>query len=185
MKQIYTNDYYIQAFTSAKDTIHSLVDDIDTATFNTSPDKGKWCVGEIISHIIQTDKEYLHVLESKMSENISLLPKGNGPYKHPFHMRLFIKVVSPEFKKAVPTLPLFEPIEAKKLNKDQLLKEFDEIQDRYLVIIEKADLENLHLGKIKVSNPIYSFIKMSMSACLAINEAHQRRHFQQIENILH
>lgn len=184
MKQIYTNDYYIQAFTSAKDTIHSLVDDIDAAAFNTPPAEGKWCIGEIISHLIQTDKEYLLALEAKISDNVSMLPKGTGPYKHPIHMRLFIKVVSPEFKKAVPTLPAFEPIETKKLNKDQLLKEFDEIQDRYLAIIGKADKENLHLGKIKISNPIYSFLKMSVSACLAINEAHQRRHFQQIENIL-
>ena len=181
---MYTNDYYIQAFTSAKATLHSLVDNADIATFNTQPAEGKWCIGEIISHLIKTDKEYLNLLESVLTGDLSKFSKGKGPYKHPFHMRLFIKVVSPEFKKAVPTLPAFEPIEIKKLDKIQLIKEFDEIQDRYVALVEKADKENLHLGKIKVSNPIYSFIKMSVSACLAVNEAHQRRHFEQIKAIL-
>tara|TARA_R110002124_G_scaffold287013_3_gene469694 strand:+ start:3449 stop:3997 length:549 start_codon:yes stop_codon:yes gene_type:complete len=181
---MYTNDYYIQAFTSAKDTIHSLVDDVDQAIFSTPPAENKWCIGEILSHLIQTDKEYLTVLEDKILGDTSDLKKGNAPYKHPIHIRWFIKVVSPEFKRAVPTIPPFEPIEAKKMDKDRLLKEFDEIQDRYLSLIRKADKENLHLGKIKVGNPIYPIIKMSISACLAVNEAHQRRHFQQIRRIL-
>jgi hypothetical protein len=184
MKQIYTNDYYIQAFTSAKNTLHALVDNIDQTTFNTPPAEDKWCIGEIISHLIQTDQEYLKNLEAKIFDNTTQLQKGNGPYKHPIHMRFFIKVVSPEFKRPVPTIPPFEPLEIKKLDKSHLLQEFDSIQDRYLAIIEKAEMENLHLGKIKVNNPIYSFIKMSVSACLAVNEAHQRRHFLQIERII-
>ena len=181
---MYTNDYYIQAFTSAKNTINSLVNDINLAAFSTPPAENKWCIGEIISHLIQTDKEYLAVLESKLSGDVSKLIKGSGPYKHPIHLRWFIKIVSPEFKKAVPTIPSFEPIEVKRMDKDLLLREFGEMQDRYLALIKKADEENLHLGKIKVGNPVYPIVKMSISACLAINEAHQRRHFQQIENIL-
>lgn len=181
---MYTNDFYIQAFTSAKKNISNLVADIDDRMFNTPPAEDKWCIGEIISHLIQTDKEYLEVLEDKILGDTSNLKKGNGPYKHPLHLRWFIKVVSPEFKKAVPTLPPFEPIAIKDLDKSQLLEEFKAIQDRYLAIISKAEKENLHLGKIKVGNPIYPFIKMSVSACLAVNEAHQRRHFQQIEKIL-
>ncbi|MEQ9091689.1 MAG: DinB family protein [Balneola sp.] len=181
---MYTNDFYIQGFTSAKKTIHELVDSIDNQTFNTPPAEDKWCIGEIISHLIKTSTEYLAVLENKILGDTSELKKGNGPYKHPFHLRWFIKVVSPEYKKAMPTIPPFEPKEIKDLNKSELLSEFDVIQDRYLKLLDKATKDSLHLGKIKVGNPIYPLIKMSLSACFAVNEAHQRRHFQQIEEIL-
>lgn len=181
---MYTNDFYIQGFTSAKKTIHELVDSIDNQTFNTPPAEDKWCIGEIISHLIKTSTEYLAVLENKILGDTSELKKGNGPYKHPFHLRWFIKIVSPEYKKAMPTIPPFEPKEIKDLNKSELLSEFDAIQDRYLKLLDKATKDNLHLGKIKVGNPIYPLIKMSLSACFAVNEAHQRRHFQQIEEIL-
>lgn len=181
---MYTNDYYKKAFSEAKQTAIKLVASLSPEEFNTPPAEGKWCIGEIISHLIQTDEEYLAVLEDKLLGDISGLKKGNGPYKHPIHLRWFIKIVSPKFKKAVPTLPPFEPKAIKDLNKSLLLEEFSAIQDRYLNLIKKADKENLHLGKIKVGNPIYPFIKMSVSACLAVNEAHQRRHFQQIEQIL-
>jgi len=50
---MYTNDFYIQGFTSAKKTIHELVDSIDNQTFNTPPAEDKWCIGEIISHLIK------------------------------------------------------------------------------------------------------------------------------------
>jgi len=181
---MYTNDFYIQAFTSAKETIHTLMVNTDNQVFNTPPAEGKWCIGEIISHLIQTDKEYLTVLENKILGDTSDLKKGAGPYTHPIHLRWFIKIVSPEFKMAVPTLPPFEPKAIKDLDKSLLLEEFEVIQNRYLTLLEKAAEENLHLGKIKVGNPIYPFVKMSVSACLAVNEAHQRRHFQQIERIL-
>lgn len=181
---MYTNDYYSEAFDNAKSTIHALSSTVDDQKFNTPPAEEKWCIGEIISHLIQTSKEYLNVLEPKILGDTSDLAKGNGPYKHPIHMRWFIKIVSPEFKKAVPTVPAFEPLDIKEFDKTKLLLELDQIQDRYLKFIEKADRENLHLGKIKVGNPIYPIIKMSISSCLAVNEAHQRRHFQQIENIL-
>lgn len=181
---MYTNDYYINAFSEAKETANNLVASLSLEEFNTPPAEGKWCIGEIISHLIQTDEEYLAVLEEKLLSDGSDFKKGSGPYTHPIHLRWFIKIVSPEFKKAVPTLPPFEPKAIKNLDKILLLEEFLAIQDRYLALVKKAADENLHLGKIKVGNPIYPFIKMSVSACLAVNEAHQRRHFQQIEQIL-
>lgn len=181
---MYTNSYYAKAFSDAKEVANNLVTPLSDEVFNTPPAKGKWCIGEIISHLIQTNKEYLAVLEDKILGDTLGLKKGSGPYTHPIHLRWFIKIVSPEFKMAVPTLPPFEPQPIKDLEKFQLLREFDAIQDRYIALITKADNEHLHLGKIKVGNPIYPFIKMSVSACLAINEAHQRRHFSQIERII-
>jgi len=181
---MYTNDYYLNAFTSAKEKISKLTSELDTHDFNKSPQEGKWSTAEIIDHLITVDSDYLDVLEAKINTDTAHLPKGSGTYKHPFYIRWFIKVVSPEYSRPVPTISQFEPESTGNLDKEVLVQQLLDIQDRYITLIEKADKENLDLGKIKVSNPAYSFLKMSVSACLDVNEAHQRRHFQQIENIL-
>lgn len=123
----------------------------------------------------------MSVLEGKFSGDTTGLVKGSGPYTHPIHLKWFIKAVSPEFKLKMPTFPVFEPVSIKELDKSELLKEFDSIQDRFIELIRRAEKENLELGKIKVGNPVFPILKMSMSSCLAINEAHQRRHFEQIK----
>ncbi len=184
IKQMYTNEYYTEAFTSAKQTLNKFSDEIDHEVFNSSPAENKWSIGEIIDHLITVDSDYLGVIEPKIQGDTAHLPKGSGPFKHPFYIRWFIKIVSPEYGRPIPTISQFEPQTSGNLDKETLIQKLQDIQDRYLAIIEKAQKENLDLGKIKVSNPAYSFLKMSVSACLAVNEAHQRRHFQQIENIL-
>lgn len=181
---MYTYDFYIQAFTSAKKDVHELIDDIDTSTFNTSPAEGKWCIGEVVSHLIQTGAQYLSVMERRLSEESLALKEDTKPFKHPFHLQWFIRFVSPTNKRGIPTLPPFEPLSKKDLDKANLLKEFDAIQDRFIAIAERGKKEQLHLGKIKTGNPVYPILKMSISSCLAINEAHQRRHFEQIKAIL-
>lgn len=178
---MYTNNFYTEGFHSAKATIHELVDPLDLTTFNTPPKKGSWCAGEVVSHLIKTGNQYVSVLESKFSGDTTGLAKGSGPYTHPIHLKWFTKAVSPEFKLKMPTFPVFEPVSIKELDKLELLKELDSIQDRFIEIIKTAESENLDMGRIKVGNPVFPILKMSMSSCLAINEAHQRRHFEQIK----
>lgn len=181
----YTNEYYRQAFKTAITDLHTLLESVDDPTFSTAPAPGKWCIGEIISHLNITAERYLKIMEAALNDDS--LPKKNNskPYTHPIHIRLFIKVVSPEYKRKTPTVESFEPVNIQQIQREQLVNDFEAYQNRFIALIEKADNKDLHLGKIKVRNPVVNFIKMSLSACFAINEAHQRRHFDQIKNILH
>lgn len=181
---MYTNNFYTEGFNSAKARVNELIDPLDLKTFNTPPKKGSWCVGEVLSHLIKTGNQYVSVLESKLLKGTAGLAKGSGPYTHPVHLKWFIKVVSPEFNPKIPTFPVFEPISIKELDKQELLKGFNSIQDRFINVIKTAETENLDLGKIKVGNPVFPILKMSISSCLAINEAHQRRHFEQIKRAI-
>lgn len=99
-------------------------------------------------------------------------------------MRKFIGVVSPDYQRNMPTIKPFEPHDHKNFDKDSLLSQFETLNNRYLKLLDVADEYQLDLGNIKVGNPIYPIWKMPVSGCFALNEAHQRRHFGQIERVL-
>ncbi|MEQ9309061.1 MAG: DinB family protein [Balneolaceae bacterium] len=181
---MYTNEYYRSQYSSNLETLSSILQNTDHTLINTVPAPGKWCIGEIVDHLIITGIKYAVVLEEKLSGDLALLKKGAGPYSHPFLMRQFIKIVSPEYQRNMPTIKPFEPHDHKNFEKESLLKQFEMLNNRFLKLIDLADKHQLDLGKIKVGNPIYPIWKMPISGCLALNEAHQRRHFGQIERIL-
>ncbi len=181
---MYTNEFYREGFINAKTILASLAENLDDTKFSTRPSASAWCVGEVVSHLINAGSIYSEVLEAKLSNGLDGFPKATGPYKHPWHLRLFIKTVSPEFQRKVKTIPPFEPVRVEELDKEKLLSDFNELQDRFLKLIDIAEAHNIDLAKVKVSNPIYSIFKMSLSSCFAVMEAHQRRHFQQIERTI-
>ncbi len=180
----YTNDFFRSGFSSNIQTLNNLLKDIDHKLLNTIPAPGKWCIGEIVDHLLITGGRYIEVLEAKLNNDPGSLKKGSGPYTHPFLMRKFIGIVSPEYQRNMPTIKPFEPHDHKNFDKDSLLSQFGILNNRYLKLIELADEHQLDLGNIKVGNPIYPIWKMPVSGCLALNEAHQRRHFGQIERVL-
>ncbi|RNC83911.1 MAG: DinB family protein [Balneola sp.] len=181
---MYTNEFYREGFTRAKSTLASLVDHLDDIQFSTRPNPDAWCVGEVISHLLKSGEEYLAVMEPKLEGGLDRYPKVSGEYKHAWHLRLFIKSVSPEFRRRIKTLPSFEPVQIEELEKTALLSDFNALQDRFLTLIEIAEEHQIDLSKVKLNNPIYPIIKMNLSSCFAIMEAHQRRHFQQIERTI-
>ncbi len=180
----YTNQFYRTGFTTNIDTLKKLLQDIDTQLLNAVPAPKKWSIGEIVDHLIITGGRYADVLELKLNENPDTLKKGSGPYKHPFLMQKFIGIVSPDYQRNIPTIKPFEPHDHKNFDKASLLTQFETLNTRYLKLIDLADEHQLDLAAIKVGNPIYPIWKMPVSGCLALNEAHQRRHFGQIERIL-
>ncbi|GAB5410615.1 MAG: hypothetical protein BalsKO_29800 [Balneolaceae bacterium] len=180
----YTNDYYRTQFSKNISTLRELTADADHTLLNTMPAPGKWCIGEIVDHLLISGGKYLDVLEAKLNNNPDALKKGSGPYSHPFLMRLFIKMVGPESKRKVPTIKPFEPHDHNNFDKEGLLNDFESLNTRFINLVDIADKHQLDLGEIKVGNPIYPIWKMSISGCFAINEAHQRRHLGQIEKIL-
>lgn len=181
---MYTNEFYKSQFSGNLETLKNLLQDVDHTLLNTVPAPGKWCIGEIVDHLLITGGRYAEVLENKLNDNPGSLKKGNGPYSHPFLMRKFIGIVSPEYQRNMPTIKPFEPHDHKNFDKESLLTQFETLNNRFLKLIDLADEYQLDLGNIKVGNPIYPIWKMPVSGCFALNEAHQRRHFGQIERIL-
>ncbi|MBD3616481.1 MAG: DinB family protein [Gracilimonas sp.] len=179
----YTYDYLIQAFQQAKATAENLTSDLDEEVFLRRPAKDKWCIGEILSHLVQTGREYLPQIKKGLNKPDFELKKGADPFIPGFLFRWFIHQVSPENKKKLPTVKSFQPEQTTSIDRHKVLQDFLQLQNEFIIILKKSKLEGLDLGRIKTRNPVIKFVPMSLIACFGITEAHQRRHFEQMRDL--
>lgn len=70
------------------------------------------------------------------------------------------------------------------LNPTDTFHKLIEIQDDITELLEKAKNERWNLDKIFAPHPMIKIFNMSLTDFLIIIDAHQRRHFWQIEQIL-
>lgn len=180
----YTYDYFLEAFDQAKKTATYLTESVSDEIFRQKPSEDKWCMGEILSHLVQAGNEYLPQIEQALDKPDDKLAKGKGPFTPNFVMRWFIGQVSPENRRKLPTVSSFEPVEAEQLNKQEILSSFLKLQDELIRKLKRAKLEGLDLDRIKARHPIIKILPISLTACFGIQEAHQRRHFEQMEDLM-
>lgn len=179
----YTYTYFIDSLEQAKVTSAKLVQSVGQDEFLLRPAPKKWSMGEILSHLVQAGNEYLPQIkkgfqltnEKPVYTNESFTPNG--------FFRYFVKMVSPENRIPLPTVPSFKPLETEKVDQEKTLGEFHMLQDELIALLKSGQRERLDLDKLKTWNPILQIAPMSLTACFAILDAHQRRHFQQMKNI--
>ncbi len=179
----YTYDYFLEAFNQAKQTAEKLTESVSQDLFIQKPSENKWSMGEILSHLVQAGNEYLPQIEKALNKSDDKLAKGSPPFTPNFVFRWFIGQVSPENLRKLPTVSSFEPIPSQELDPNSVLTDFLKLQDEFIHIIKRAKLEGLDLDHIKTWNPIVKIIPMSLTACFGVQEAHQRRHFEQIRDL--
>jgi hypothetical protein len=179
----YTYNYLLSAFEQAKETAQELTHSVSEDVLLKKPSEDKWSMGEILDHLVQAGNEYLPQIKKGLDKSDDKLLRGGEPFTPNFFFRWFIKVVSPEYKRPVPTVKPFEPHQATQLGKEKVLVEFIELQSEFIRLLKRSKLEQLNLDRIKTRNPIVKLIPMSLTACFAIQEAHQRRHFEQMRTL--
>ncbi|MGK7370918.1 MAG: DinB family protein [Candidatus Halalkalibacterium sp. M3_1C_030] len=172
-------DFYINQFEKAKTEVEDFILPLDDRTFRRKPDSKTWCIGECYSHLVETGTSYYQ----KASEGVEEADKPGHYSKDPMHIRFFmqwfINYLEPPITLKSKAPGPFKPVTYAQLDKDEVLKNFLELQDKYITLLEIADTNNLDLSGIKVSNPLISFIKMTVAESIAATEAHQRRHIEQ------
>lgn len=176
----YTYDYFLEAFNEAKKTATNLTESVSDEIFRQKPSEDKWCMGEILSHLVQAGNEYLPQIEEALDKPDDKLAKGKEPFTPNFFMRWFIGQVSPENRRKLPTVSSFEPIRSADLNISKTLADFVQLQDNFIHMLKRAKLEGWDLDRIKARNPIIKIVPMSLTACFGVADAHQRRHFEQM-----
>lgn len=179
----YTYDYFLKAFNEAKDTATSLITETENEILKQNPAKDSWSMVEILSHLTQAGNEYYQQIEKALDKNDEELTKGKEPFTPGFLFRWFIGQVSPENRRKLPTVSSFEPNKSSHLDTVKELSDFLKLQDLFIHTVKRAKLEGLDLNRIKARNPIIKIIPMSLTACLGVTEAHQRRHFDQMKEL--
>ena len=160
--------------------MHRLVDTMDETTWGRSPATGKWSVARCIEHLNLTSRAYVPLLQAAFADarKRGLIAK-RPVYRMDFWGWLLFKGCDERarFKMKTPdpfVPPTIEP-------KDKVSREFDDLQDELVGILE--DGGDIALGKVIITSPFNSNIKYNAYSAYRLIAVHQRRHLGQAEQV--
>jgi hypothetical protein len=184
MMQQHTYNWFIQQFQDTKHTAEDFILSVDENLFLKTPTAGQWSIAECYSHLINYGELYLNNIESAISKNAGTADSVNRPFPPRWLARKIISFFEPPYKMKLKTLKSMKPVDVSGYNRSELLDEYLNLQDFLITQLETAHQNHVHLGRSKVTHPIFSVIGITLSECFLLLEAHQRRHQWQAEQTL-
>lgn len=179
-KSISINDLS-EKFEGAKTVIHEYGNlDSDTVLFKLNPET--WSCVEVCQHLIQFNKMYYHQMDLAL-EHLTTIPVNGDSFSPKWSSRKIASFLEPPYKFGIKTIKPMFPAKVDLDPADTFYKLIN-MQDKFVNLLEKAKKERWNLDKIKGKHPLIKLYKMSYTDFLLVIDAHQRRHFWQIEQIL-
>lgn len=179
-KQI-TIDLLKDRFEGAKTVVHEYGGlSTDTVNFKLNPET--WSCVEVCQHLIRFNDIYYKQMTQALNK-ISTIPMGEPSFSPGFITRKLAEYLEPPYKFGIKTIKPMFPSQID-LNPADTFTRLIDFQDTLIQMLSRAEEERWNLDKIKGKHPLVKFFRMSYTEFLMFIDAHQRRHFWQIEQIL-
>jgi len=182
--QKYSYPWFINRFKGAKNRAGKLYSVTNNDLLTRRPAPGKWSAAECLSHLVTFGNIYYNIISHGLQRADSRSMSPEEPFIPRFFWRIVIKIFEPPYKLKLKTIPSFKPPEKQHINAPKILDQFTKLQNCFSTQLKKGRDENIDLHSVKVGNPALPLIKMRLSECYAVAEAHQRRHLWQAEQTL-
>lgn len=184
MHSQYTYEWFITQFENTKNVAEKFILSVDQNLFLKAPAENRWSIAECYSHLIKYGDLYFDNIHSAISATANTNVSGNDTYPPRWVPEKIIHFFEPPYKLKIKTINPMKPESYSDKNRMELLDEYLNLQNRLIEQLEKAHQSNVHMGKAIVTHPVFSIIKMTLSECFLLLEAHQRRHQWQAEQTL-
>ncbi|NBC25362.1 MAG: hypothetical protein GVY08_00735 [Bacteroidetes bacterium] len=181
-QQLTINEFK-EKFEGAKTVIHEYGTlDSDTVIFKLNPET--WSCTEVCQHLIRFNELYLAQMK-KGIEHHTVLPvsKRKQTFSPKWSVRKLAGYLEPPYKMAIKTIKPMYPSKVE-LSAADTFHRLIEIQDELIDLLQTAENEEWNIDEIKAPHPLIRFYEMSLTDFIVFIDAHQRRHFWQIEQIL-
>lgn len=151
--------------------VRAVFSNMSDEVFNRPGPPSNWSPAMILDHLLIVDAPY----HPKIKALTNLPQGGSEEVRHTFMAKLLIKAGGPGGKAPAP--PSMTPAAGPR---DR------EIIDRYLAHLAEAkalaaQFRGVNLNEVRINNPHFSIIRMTMGDVLALMAGHKERHIQQIE----
>lgn len=147
------------------------------------PEPDSWSACEIIQHINKFNGLYLEEMDEALKSGTHVKANGEN-FKPRFIFRQFIRFLEPPYKIKTKTIAPMYPNDTSDIDPE---KPINDLKESNLEITKRIEIfreRQLDMNKIKGKNPVLHWVHMSLSEFILILEAHQRRHFWQLEQTL-
>ena len=147
------------------------------------PDPSTWSAAETLTHIIKFNKMYMAQMKDAMEKNEPVKTE-EAQFQPRFLFRQAIRFFEPPYKVKLKTIAPMYPSNKNEEDARKSIERLADINSDLIREIESFKNDQLDLDKIRGKNPLISWVSMSLSEFLLLLEAHQRRHFWQVEQTL-
>ena len=158
---------------------HDIPEDLITL----KPDPSTWSATEVLKHIIQFNGLYITQMNEAL-ENNEPIKAQKEQFRPRFIFRQAIRFFEPPYKVKMKTVAPMYPNNSDDDDPKKPIEDLTEVNREIISRIETFRKEKLDLDQIRGKNPLLKWVPMSLSEFILLLEAHQRRHFWQIEQIL-
>lgn len=170
---------YRRQFEAVRSDARSLVEGLTDAQFNWRQEPGRWSIAECLAHLNATGQMFLPAIDRQMKQARAAGMLSRGPYRHGLLGKLFLRTMEPPAKLKFKAPKLYTPMPEHLLA--VIAPAFSSLQDQFVSRLREAD--GLDLGRVKVTSPANSFIKLTLGQTFAVLAAHERRHLWQARQV--
>lgn len=182
MANVYTYDQMSDLIKKDIDRIDDFYS-IPKDLISLKPEPDSWSACEIIQHISKFNGLYMEQIDKAIQSGKNV--KANGQqFKPRFIYRQFIRFLEPPYKIKTKTIAPMYPNDTSDVNPEKPINDLKESNLEINKRIESFRKQQLDMNKIKGKNPVLQWVPMSLAEFILILEAHQRRHFWQLEQTL-
>lgn len=182
MANVYTYDQMSDLIKKDIDRIDDFYS-IPKDLISLKPEPDSWSACEIIQHISKFNGLYMEQIDKAIQSGKNV--KANGQqFKPRFIYRQFIRFLEPPYKIKTKTIAPMYPNDTSDVNPEKPINDLKESNLEINKRIESFREQQLDMNKIKGKNPVLQWVPMSLAEFILILEAHQRRHFWQLEQTL-
>lgn len=153
---------------------------LDDAAMRWSPPGGGWSVGQVLEHLVTTDREYL----AKMRPAIAAArARGGGgavgAWKPSWVGAMIARATDPATTKPVPTPRRFRPAGPPR---PDVAARFRASREELAALLEEVG--GLDLRRVRLASPVSALIRLNLGDVFVVLTLHGERHLQQMERVM-
>jgi hypothetical protein len=134
-----------------------------------------WSISDCVNHLVVTGNQSLSHVRSAIIAARSKGMLSAGPFRHPIAGRLLILLMDAPPRVRFKAPRAYRP--AEDLSVSDTLAAFWVLQNELAHALREAN--GVDLARVKVTNPVSNWFKMTLGQEFAFTAAHERRHFWQ------
>lgn len=166
---------YHRQFKEIKIDARDLLAGLTNDEFNWRPDNKRWSIAQCIDHLLVTGADSLSNTRHAIDEARSRGTLSEGPFRYGLIERWFVRQMDAHSRMRFRSPKGYLPTASGRCH--EMAERFEALQDQFLQCIEDAN--GIDLSKVKVTNPVSRWFKLSLGQEFAFNAAHERRHLWQ------
>jgi hypothetical protein len=171
---------YVNELEAQKSEVELLLRPLSETQLNWRPAEQKWSIGENLEHLAISLKPYRAILDLAIDKARADGLLSQGPYRHGFIGRWFLKTMEPPVNFKVKTFaPLVPP---RGVPREQVITDFATAMDEVIQIIRRAN--GIDIGKASVRSPFVKALRLSVGQVFHLFASHNRRHLWLIRQLM-